>query len=130
MIPDYFALYGPWAVKIFIITFNIFLLYLVINRLEQKYHGWIKLFLISGHSWFFSRRHLCHSVDMVLFSRVWQTFSWFQRHILPGVLVEQTLENKPTANLGWNSFGDVVFPRTDVTLGGDILCYMVYGGLF
>jgi hypothetical protein len=28
-----------------------------------------------------------------------------------GVLVEQTLENKPTAGLGWNSFGDVVLKK-------------------
>jgi hypothetical protein len=39
----------------------------------------------------------------------------WQGHILPGVLSEQTLENKPTAGLGWNSFEDVVFPRTAVT---------------
>jgi len=56
-------------------------------------------------------------VDVVLFSRVWQTFSWSQRYILRGVLVEQTLENKPTAGLGWNSFGDVILKRTPVTSG-------------
>jgi len=54
---------------------------------------------------------------VVLFSRVWQTFSYEQREILPGVLVEQILENKPTAGLGWNPFGDVVFPGTAVTCG-------------
>jgi hypothetical protein len=32
--------------------------------------------------------------------RVWQTFSWFQRYILPGGLEEQTLENMTTAGLG------------------------------
>jgi len=66
---------------------------------------------------FFSRRHLCHSEDMVLFSRVWQTFSCSQRYILRGVLVKQTLENKPTAYLGWNLFGDVILKRTPVTSG-------------
>jgi hypothetical protein len=29
--------------------------------------------------------------------------------------VEQTLENKPTAGLGRNHFGDIVFARTAVT---------------
>jgi hypothetical protein len=69
-------------------------------------------------------------VDVVIFSRVWQTFSWWQGHILPAVLVEQTLENKTTVGLGWNSFGDVVFPRTAVTSGHDKLRYMVHGVLF
>jgi hypothetical protein len=31
------------------------------------------------------------------------------------VLLEQTLENKTTAYLGWNSFGDVVLKKTAVT---------------
>jgi hypothetical protein len=31
--------------------------------------------------------------------------------------VEQILENKPTADFGWDFFGDVVFPRTAVTCG-------------
>jgi len=52
-----------------------------------------------------------------LFSRVWQTFSCLQRYILRGVLVEQTLENKTTAYLGWDSFRDVVLKRTPVTSG-------------
>jgi len=30
--------------------------------------------------------------------------------------VEQTLENKPTAYLGWAPFGDIVLKRTPVTL--------------
>jgi len=64
---------------------------------------------------FFSRRHLWHSVHVVLFSRVWQTFSCSQRYILHGILVEQTLENMTTAYLGWDSFGDVVLKRTPVT---------------
>jgi len=52
---------------------------------------------------------------VALFARVWQTFSRWQWEILPGVLVEQTLENMTTAGLGWDSFGDVVFLRTPVT---------------
>jgi hypothetical protein len=63
----------------------------------------------------FSRRDLWHSEDVDLFSRVWQTFSCSQQYILRGVLVEQTLENKPTAGLGWNPFGDVIFQRTAMT---------------
>jgi len=66
---------------------------------------------------FFSRRHLSHSVDVVSFSRVWQTLSCSQRYILRGVLVGQTLENKPTAYLGWAPFGDVILKRTAVMLG-------------
>jgi hypothetical protein len=31
--------------------------------------------------------------------------------------VEQTLENKPTAYLGWDSFGDVILKRIAVTSG-------------
>jgi hypothetical protein len=52
-----------------------------------------------------------------LFSRVWETLSCSQRYILRGVLAEQTLENKPTAGLGWDSFGDVILKRTPVTSG-------------
>jgi hypothetical protein len=64
---------------------------------------------------FFSGRHLWHSEYVSLFSRVWQTFSCSQQYILRGVLVEQPLENKPTAHLGWNPFGDVAPQRTPVT---------------
>jgi len=36
-----------------------------------------------------------------------------------GVLVEQTLENKPTAYLEWAPFGDVILKRTPVTSRDD-----------
>jgi hypothetical protein len=48
------------------------------------------------------------------FGKPFPGYNW---GILPGVLVEQTLENKTTAVLGWAPFGDVALKRTPVTLG-------------
>jgi hypothetical protein len=79
---------------------------------------------------FFSSRHLWRSVDVASFSRVWQSLSCSQRYILPGVLVEQTLENQPTAGLGWDPFGDAVLKRTAVTSSHNNLRHMPYGVLF